>query len=130
MVEGGREGGRGGRERRERERRMFLSTGERFVPDAANPDDGREACRQLVSAQSRACIHGGYYLHPFKPHPLQIIVIETMIGKHLKTQQAKFKNEVPSRQCVCVRACVRAYPQGNVCVRVCACVRACVCVYV
>lgn len=62
------------------------------VPDAANPDDGGETGRELMSAEGGACIHRGNNLYPFKPHPLQIVVIETMIGQHLPTMNIVINN--------------------------------------
>lgn len=56
------------------------------IPDAADSDDGGEASGQFVTTQSCPCVHAGHYLDPLQPNPLQIMVIEPIVGDDLQSK--------------------------------------------
>ena len=53
-------------------------------PNAADPGHRGEPGGQLVPAEGGAGVHGRHHLHTLKPHPLQLVVMETMVGQKLE----------------------------------------------
>lgn len=56
---------------------------QRYIPNSADSYNGREPSGDGMSTHSCTSTHRGNNLHPFKPHPFQIVVIETFIRNHL-----------------------------------------------
>ena len=56
------------------------------IPDAADSDDGGEASGQFVTTQSCPRVHAGHDLDALQPHPLQIMVIEPIVGDDLQSK--------------------------------------------
>ena len=54
-----------------------------YLPDAAYPDNGGEAGGEGVAAEGGPRVHGAHDLHPLKPHPLQLVVMEPSVRQHL-----------------------------------------------
>ena len=62
---------------------VVLRLGVVFSPNAADPHDGGESRGERVAAKGGSRVHGADNLNSFKPHPLQLLVMETSICQHL-----------------------------------------------
>lgn len=63
------------------------------IPDAADSDDGGEASGQFVTTQSCPRVHAGNDLDPLQPHPLQIMVVEPIVGDDLQSKLSQWASE-------------------------------------
>ena len=63
------------------------------IPDAADSDDGGEASGQFVTTQSCPRVHAGHDLDPLQPHPLQIMVVEPIVGDDLQSKLSQWASK-------------------------------------
>lgn len=54
-----------------------------YIPHSTDAYNGGEPGGELVPAQGVAGVHGAHDLNILQPHPLQVAVIEPIVGHHL-----------------------------------------------